>query len=153
MTLSVLDAAYHTVHNYPGGSEALGLRMSPAKSGTTLSQEVRPPVGCTAKLGINTAAQIIDLSGDYTIAHAFCARVGGMFVPLPQVDGTNTKVLPAVSRLAAEFGQLVAQVTDVADDGRVSLNELRQVERKATELMVALQSTLAVIRAMHDPRG
>lgn len=150
MTLSVLDAAYHTVHEYPGGAEALGSRLSPPKSGTTLSHEVRPPAGNAAKLGVMTAVQIVALTGDHRIAYAFCAQAGGMFVPLVSHENSPASVLSSVSGLAKEFGDVVAAITSSAADGGITLNELRRIEREAVELMSALQSAMRAARELHE---
>lgn len=153
MTLSILDAAYHTVHQYPGGAEALAGRLRPAKSSVTLCHEVRPPVGSSAKLGAETAAQLVDLSGDDSIAHAFCARLGGMFVRLPEPgDQCPRSVFETVSSLAKEFSDVVSAISHSASDGDITLNQMRQIEQEAVELMAALQVTLRAVREMHEGR-
>lgn len=146
MSMSVLDAAYHLVNSYPGGACSLAPRLYPAKSASTLSNEVRPPEGSTAKLGIETAAQITELSGNTIIAQAFCQRAGGFFLPLPQSSlVARGEVFKALSALAKEFGDVVAKVTEVSGDGRISDNDLRAVKKEAFELMGALQHALQVI--------
>lgn len=154
MSMSILDAAYHTVHSYPGSAASLAPRLKPAKSATVLLHEIRPPVGSSAKLGIETAAQLVDLSGDRAIVHAMCARAGGMFVPLPSEAVAHSQVFPALSRLAKEFGDVIAKVTDVAADGRISDNDLRAVGKEAAELVGALHQALQILTDMNaDLRG
>lgn len=145
-SMSVLDAAYHLVNSYPGGATSLAPRLYPAKNATTLSHEVRPPDGNSAKLGLETAAQLTELSGNHLIVQAFCARAGGVFVPIPsQQHATGLQVFEALSSLAKEFGDVVAKVTEVSCDGRISDNDLRAVKKEAFELMGALQHALQVI--------
>lgn len=150
MTLSLQDAYYHTIHDHAGGADALAPRLSPPKSPGQLCHEARPPEGSSAKAGLLTAAQLVDLTGDKRIVHAFCARAGGMFLPLPTVDplgGEN--LLSAVGRLAAEFGELVGTITQVSADGQIKLNEMRQVEKEATDLMAALHQALQLLADQH----
>lgn len=153
MPLSVSDAALHTVHGYPGGATSLAPRLLPPKSATTLSHEVKPPEGGSAKLGLETAMQLMDLTGNTLIAQAVAARAGGMFVPMPSATVCNSEVFPALSRLAKEFGDVVAKVTDVAADGSISDNDLKEVVKEAGELMGALQGALQVLTDMHAARG
>lgn len=63
--MNLQDAAYHTVHDYPGGTSALAVRLG--KHTTTLNHEVRPPVGSSAKLGLVDAQRIMAMSGDHRI--------------------------------------------------------------------------------------
>jgi len=149
MSMSIMDAAYHAVHSYPGGAEALATRLTPRKSGTVLSHEVRPPIGATAKLGVETAMQIVDFTGDRGIVHAVCARAGGMFVALPSVQLHQDQVFPALSRLAKEFGDVVAKITEVAADGRISNNDLKAVNKEALELVGALHQALQILVDMN----
>lgn len=151
MSLSLIDAAYHTVHAYPGGAEALAPRLYPKKAPITLNHELRPPEGSTAKLGLETAAQIVDLTGNASIVHAFAARAGGLFVPLPYADDeSRATVLAGVGVMAREFSDLVGTITTSAADGSISLNELRRIERDAIELMKATQNALRIIREIHE---
>lgn len=149
MSMSIMDAAYHTVHSYPGGAEALATRLDPRKSGTLLSHEVRPPVGHTAKLGVETAMQIVDLTGNPAIVHAVCSRAGGVFVALPSEQLRDDQVFPALSRLAKEFGDVVAKITEVAADGRVSDNDLRALNKEAMELVGAMHQALQILTNMN----
>lgn len=154
MPMSIQDAAYHTVHAYPGGAVSLAPRLYPPKSASQLSHEVRPPEGSAAKLGIETAMQIVELSGNHSIVHAACARVGGMFVPLPSREAAPGEVFPALSKLAKEFGDVVAKIAEVAADGQISTNDLRAVSKEAAELMGALQQALQVLTDLHaDQQG
>jgi hypothetical protein len=76
--MNILDAAYHTVHDYPGGASALAPRLG--KSHATLSHEVRPPANSQAKLGLRDAQRIMALTGDYRILQAQAAELGFFLV-------------------------------------------------------------------------
>lgn len=149
--LSLQDAYYHTVHDYPGGADSLAPRMSPAKSPSQLANEARPPANNQAKAGLISAAQLVELTGDKRLAISFAARCGGYFLPLPAIDLDLPpgEVMSALSRTAKEFSDLVAKVTEVSADANISDNELRSVEREATELMSALYGLMQVLVEQH----
>lgn len=152
MHLSLLDAYYHTIHDYPGGAESLAPRLSPKKTATQLCHEARPPEGNAAKAGLITSAQLVALTGDKRIVHSFCAHAGGMFLPLPAnlVELERGKLLPALGMLAKEFGDVIAKVSEAYADQNISDNDLRGVEKEATELMAALHHTLQVLSDQHQ---
>ena len=140
MGMSVLDALYHTVHDYPGGAEALALRLG--KRGTSLCHEVRPPANSTAKAGLVDAMKIMGLSDDHRTLHAMNAELGYMAVRLPGVDmasGTTMAHLAAVSR---EFNDVVQAAAVSAADGVITDNELAQLQRQSGELIAAVHALL-----------
>lgn len=138
--MDIRDAAYHTVHDYPGGASALALRLG--KSCTTLNHEVKPPAGSSAKLGLLDAVKIMEMSGDHRVMHAIAARLGQMVIPLPQLDADS----PGANHLAdvaREFAEVMQEVALGAADGRISDNERARIERSWGELLVAGQRMLA----------
>lgn len=138
--MNLLDAAYHTVHDYPGGPDALAQRLG--KHATTLRHEVRPPAGSTAKLGLQTARTIMEFSGDHRILHALATEMGQFCIPLPALPEGNEGSADELSRLAREFSDVVGAVATAMADGRVTDNELRMLERQSGELVAAVQRML-----------
>lgn len=137
--MNIDDAAYHTVHDYPGGASALAPRLG--KSSTTLCHEVRPPVGSAAKLGLKDAQKMMALSGDHRILHAQAAELGHFMVPLPALADSNGSA-DELAQLAREFGDVCTAVAAAMADGKVSDNELRGLERQWGELVAAGQHML-----------
>jgi hypothetical protein len=127
--MSVRDAAYHTVHDYPGGSAALAPRMG--KTPSTLCHEVAPRQmpGSTAKLGLLDAVALMEMTGDHRIMHAVAQRLGGMFVPLASVDD-EARDASHLADLAREFAHVVEAVASSLADGRITDNELGRVTRE-----------------------
>jgi hypothetical protein len=151
--MNVQDAAYHTVHDYPGGAEALGPRVG--KRGTSLSAEVqiRPPreaanddaASSRPKFGLLDAVKVMQLSGDHRIFFAIASELGYLTVPLPDAAGCAGSCAKSVAAVAEEFAQLMQEVAvDIADE-RVSDNELARVERCWGELVVAGQQLLKAL--------
>lgn len=145
--MNVLDAAYHTVHDYPGGAAALALRLG--KSCSSLSHEVKPPAGSTAKHGLLDAVKIMQLAGDYRVLHAIAAQCGGMFVPLPEL-AEESPCAHGVARVAREFADVMGEVASSMADAVVSDNELARIERAWGELLQAGQGMLAHIAALNE---
>lgn len=139
---NLLDAAYHAVHDYPGGASSLAPRMG--KSSTTLCHEVTGTG--TAKLGLLDAKKITDLTGDLSILQAWAMDAGQMLVPLPSLDAQQgDDCMQRLATTAREFGDLVAEVSGDLSDGTVSDNELGRIERECGELVVALHGLMAAI--------
>ena len=142
--MNVIDAAYNVVHDYPGGADSLGPRVS--KSGTTLSHEVSRTG--TAKLGLETAVAVTVLSRDHRILEAFAVQCGRFTLPLPEVlqEGGDC-VLARLGDLLREQSHVVREVTIASADGVYTQNERKRIATEvgqliatATQLMGALNS-------------
>lgn len=142
MSRSILDAAYHVVHDYPGGSPSLAPRLN--KSPTTLSHEVTATG--TAKLGLIDAVKITGLSGDLRILQAWAIEAGQMLVALPSISGQSEECLAMVSSMAKEFSDLLSVAAESLADNNVSDNEIERIEREAGELFSAVHTLLKTMR-------
>lgn len=144
--MTPLDAAYHVVHDHPGGATALAPRMG--KSNVTLCQELTATG--TAKLGLMDALKITHLTGDYRILYAFAESCGHMAVPLPHVDGLpDPDLMRALADSSRDLADLCREVCDAAADGRISNNELRRVELARASLMAHLARLGETVTAMN----
>ena len=146
--MNISLAAFHTVHDFPGGAVALAPILG--KNPATLSHEVNPNYP-TAKLGLEDAVKLAVWTQDRRMATAFAAQVGCMLMPLPEVPRAGT-CFAALSAMAREFAELVASVTEAAADGRVTPNELKRVETEAAQLMVGVQATVQHIASLAQRR-
>ena len=142
MSTSILDAAYHVVHDYPGGAASLAPRMG--KSSTTLSHEVTATG--TAKFGLLDAVKVTSFSGDLRILQAWAIHAGQMLLPLPSDGEQSDECLAHVASSAKEFSELVAAAADSLADGRVSDNEMDRIEREAGELFAAVHGLIKSMR-------
>ena len=133
--MQLLDAAYHTVHDYPGGAPSLAPRMG--KSPHTLNHEVTG--NGSAKLGLVDAAKVCQLTGDYRILYTFAEACGHVCIPLPAGSESDVgAVLEQLAQASREFSELCAEVCSSAADGSISDNELDRISRERLELMGAL---------------
>lgn len=141
----ILDAAYQLVRMYPGGAASLGPRMG--KNATTLSHEVKGTG--QAKFGLEDAVTATVFSGDLRILNTFAAECECMVLRLPQHLGEGAGAMRQVARLAQEFGELVASVSEAAADGRITANELARARKEWQELVTQGQALMAHLEAKH----
>ncbi len=142
MSRTILDAAYHVVHDYPGGSLSLAPRLR--KAATTLSHEVAATG--TAKFGLLDAVKVTAFAGDLRILQAWALEAGQMLLPLPDLAAQSDESLAHVAAAAKEFSDLVATAAETLTDGRVSDNEMDRLEREASELFAAVHGLLKSLR-------
>lgn len=150
--MSLRDAAFNTVHDYPGGSVSLAPRLG--KSPTSLSHELTGTG--TAKLGLLDAEKIILLTGDLRILEAMATDCGQMLVPLPAATILmDDDCMLRLADTAREFGELCKEVGGDLADGKISDNELKRFEKERSELIAslhALSESLARRNAESKPR-
>jgi hypothetical protein len=135
--MSLRDAAFNVVHDYPGGSVSLAPRLG--KSHASLSHELTATG--TAKLGLLDAEKITILTGDLRILQAFATHCGQMLVPLP--DATVLMDDDCMLRLAdtaRAFGELCKEVGGDLADGKINDNELKRIDRESGELIASLHA-------------
>jgi hypothetical protein len=142
--VNINDTAYQTVHDYPGGSEALGPRigMSPA----VLRNKVNPN-NTTHHLTLAEASNIIGVSGDFRILHAFNAEHG---CTTQRVDAApDQPVLNLMLEQRAKDGAFAQAVADALTDGVITPNEARKIAdagacmQEATLLLLSKLGTMS----------
>lgn len=140
----VLDAAYAVIHDFPGGSQALAPQIG--KSATSLSHEATATG--SAKLGLETAVNVTDLSGDMRILQAWAAHSGHLLMPMAPSDATLTKgCLEGLTASAKEFSDLVLVVTGGMSDNAISDNELSQIVNEGSQLISCVYALISAARA------
>ena len=94
--------------------------------------------GSGSRNPLDRLLQVIELSDDNGIIDWLCRRRGGHFVKDPDVNGHQIDhVLPATQEIIGHFSDLLAQISDAADDHSVSPDE-------ADETLPAASVALAV---------
>lgn len=148
----VLDAAYHTAHNYPGGVAALALRMGVSEN--TLSHKVNPN-NTTHHLSLREALTMQVMSGNPAILHAMAEALGHACTPIaPAQDGGDP--IDSVMRLQVAMADYMRAVADAArmGAGNVTPNQARRADHMAQELIACTGHTMAMLRAhMRPPPG
>jgi len=131
--VNVTDAAYDTVHQYPGGSEALAPRLE--MSAAVLRGKVNPNNDRNL-LSLQEADALMGKTGDFRILHALCANHGfvALLVDAPQSGSVITSLLDA----ASANGDLSQLVRDAMSDGRITRNEADQIARACATVMASI---------------
>jgi hypothetical protein len=145
MSNSVLDAAFHLVHDAPGGAVALAPRIG--KNPATLSHELT--ASGTAKFALVDAVKLTMLTGDLRILNAFAGAAGCVVLPSPH-HALGIGAFEQLAGTAKEFGEFVTSVAESVRDGRVTANELARVDAELAELIQAGQEVRATLAAMHE---
>jgi hypothetical protein len=145
------DAALHLARRYPGGLEALGLRM--AKRADTLRKELTGVDGY--KWGVEDEELLIALCQAAGVADpmapitAAAVNAGAMLLPLPPDQSADRPPFAYLADAARQFSDFVASVSRAENERAVSANGLKHIERDAGELVASLQQCVVHMQAQH----
>lgn len=143
MTNTVLDAAYMTAHDYPGGARALAARIgvNPA----VLSNRLNPN-NHDHRLTVRDLMAIMTMSADHRALHAICMEFGYVAMPLPTI--TDETTVEAIADTCQEFGEFLHTVTDALADGVITKIELRRIRTELGNLIAAAGRLEAITAKM-----
>lgn len=154
-TIDPQDALYLQARNYPGGVNALAVRMG--RSPNVLYKQLRPAVD-THHISFEDVSLITEFCADarqpdaYLALQAFCWRHGHLAVRLPDADvGADASELfqTVLSILQAE-GALASQIqSSIANDGKIDRNEVVDIEEALERCVTHLMQLREMVRAKH----
>ncbi|MBO0393934.1 phage regulatory CII family protein [Stenotrophomonas maltophilia] len=146
--MNITDAAHKTVKDYPGGSEALAVRIG--MSAAVLRNKVNPNNN-THHLTLAEASEIMGVTGDDRILHAMAAEHGYTLQKM-QADGMAS-VMGAMLENAAKQGAFAQALQEALSDGLISENEMKAISGAGTAQVEAMINLLARLRAVTGQRG
>lgn len=146
--MNITDAAHKTVKDYPGGSEALAVRIG--MSAAVLRNKVNPNNN-THHLTLAEASEIMGVTGDDRILHAMAAEHGYTLQKM-QADGMAS-VMGAMLENAAKQGVFAQALQEALSDGLISENEMKAISSAGTAQVEAMINLLARLRAVTGQRG
>lgn len=123
--MNVKDAAYHTVHDYPGGAAALAVRMG-KKSGQVLTNKVNPN-NEDHHLRLDEAVAMMSLTGDHRIIEAMAGELGGVFAMLPYGEVTGENLFGLILSATAQNGDICQAFNQAMQDGRIDAREEKAI--------------------------
>lgn len=138
--MNIVDAAYHTVHDYPGGSVALAPRMG--MSSAVLRNKVNPN-NCTHHLTLVEADRMVGLTGDMRLVQAFGATHGFGLVRLTGEQREDGSTLAAVLSRDSASGGLSATLAAALADGVITPRECDEVNQAGLAVQSAVVALLA----------
>lgn len=142
--MSPIDAARLVVRDYPGGAASLAPRIG--KAAGSLSHEIDPNFR-GAKLGLEDAVTITQLTGDMRVLAAFAAECGYSLLPLPDATVSTSCAITAVASVMHEAGDVLRAVSATVADGVVTQNEKASCRREIGEAIRALMQVDAILEA------
>jgi hypothetical protein len=141
--MNVLDAAYDTVHHYPGGAGPLAERLTRlnkdgervAMSEAVLNSKVNPNTS-THHLTLGEADRLMGLTGDYRILHALAATHGfvAQRVEAPEAGSVTIAMLAAI----AAKGNLAELIAKAMADNHITNNESEAISRAVMQVIAAV---------------
>lgn len=149
--MNSLDAARYVMRAYPGGAESLAPRIE--KSASTLRHEVAAAPGY--KLGLVDAETMTQMAVEQrvpnalAVLHALATNCGAMVIALPAGHTTTGATYQDLAASAHAFAEFVASAAQAPADGRVTGNELRDVDRLLGELIHCAHQVRGGLAAMH----
>ncbi|ARP86280.1 phage regulatory CII family protein [Bordetella genomosp. 9] len=145
--MNTTDAAYATVHDYPGGSESLGPRVG--ISAAVLRNKVNPN-NDTHHLTYAEAIRISGLTGDVRMIEAWAALHDRILVPVPQAGTSDMDVLSDTCSLVTQVGEYMKTIHTALSDGRVDQKEISAIRQQAIEAMAKVATLVACLEGMAE---
>ncbi|WP_426787846.1 phage regulatory CII family protein [Xanthomonas campestris] len=150
--MNISDAAYHTVHAYPGGSEALATRLinktedgrERAMSAAVLRNKVNAN-NTTHHLTLAEASQIMGVTGDDRMLHALAAEHGYTLQRTEAPTGGN--MLAALLSASSAKGKLAQIIGEAIGDGRITPNEATDIAAACGDAQAMLAEVAQHARA------
>jgi len=145
--MNTIDAAYHTVHDYPGGSESLGPRIG--MSAAVLRNKVNPH-NTTHHLTYAEAQRIVALTEDMRMLQAWAHAQGFLLTKAPQGSECDMEVLEQVVNLGVANGDYLRTIHDALLDARIDRQELAAIERAKRALQTVAETVAQKVKGMAD---
>ena len=147
--MDVLDAFYHSCHDYPGGIEALAPRLG-IQAGVLRNKACR--TNSQNKPTFAEARDICELTGDHRMLQAFAASLGYVCVKVDQdVTAGDMAVLELVTQSMSAHGNFGAAIHAALADGRVDKHELKAIGEAGFEMHRIVEEVVARLAAMAEP--
>lgn len=148
--MNVTDAAYHTVHDYPGGADSLAPR-----AGISSGQMLRNKVNINQEyhhLTLAEAARIVGITNDRRIPDAFAGLVGCVLVNVADFNGiSDMALLESYTKMMKELGDFSQEFHKALSDGRITQKEIAALEQQMRDVQSAGAELLNRARQIAEP--
>lgn len=134
--MNIEDAAYNTVHDYPGGASSLAPRMG--MSVAVLNSKVNPNTK-THHLTLAEASKLMALTGDYRIMQALSAEHGKVAIDLPDIpECRDMSLTDKVLCIGMRGGDVMSTFREIMADGRITQGEVADMSKIIHQMHIAL---------------
>lgn len=146
--MNVQDAAYHTVHDYPGGSESLGPRVGVKPAVLRNKVNWKNPAN---HLTLDEAQLVMVMSGDHRIVYAQLDELGYL-PPVKRIDFlvSDSALLESFTRLMSELGDFSGKFHVALSDGKLTSDEVDRMEDEMREVYAAAGELLSRMRQIAE---
>jgi hypothetical protein len=138
-------AAHATVHDYPGGSIALGPMMG--LSASYLRTAVNPH-NQDHSLTIERATQLMSITDDARILAAMAEQLGYSIIKLPSYEISDAAILESYTEMLAELGEFSGAFNQSLSDGRINKKEFDHMREEMNQTIAAALSLLGRIEQL-----
>jgi hypothetical protein len=145
-----LDAFYQTVHDAPGGCEAIAPRMG--MSAAILRNKANPN-SVTNKPTLDDADRLMAVTGDYRILEALTANHGFTLTRVEEGVSSDMSVFESMTHILAQFGDYTKEVHEAFADGRLEAHELKRIDGEMFTLFQCFMQFRARLRGMVETPG
>lgn len=145
-----LDAFYQTVHNAPGGCEAIAPRLG--MSAQVLRNKANPN-SATNKPTLDDADRLMGITEDYSVLHALAKNHGFVCTKLDEQPKSDMAVLENVTSIWQRLGELAAEVHKTLEDGRVEQHEVDACSTAAFKAIRPMLQLIDTLDGMAEKRG
>lgn len=150
--MSLLDAARRLVRRLPGGIETNAKRFDVTP--TTLRHQLAGTGGYRFSLeNAELATQFAieqNVENPLEILNTLAKNCGAMVLPLPGMYDAGECTFQDLSQAAEKFAKFVASSASAPADGKVTGNEMADVDRGLADLIGCAQRVRATLAAMHE---
>jgi hypothetical protein len=137
--MNPLDAFYHTVHDFPGGTESLAPRMGMSAAVLRNKADLRKD---SNKPLLADADVVMGITKDFRILRALAHKHGFLMVKAPEHEGTSCdmNVLEQVVGLNVACGVFSQEIYTALADGKVDRNELERIGEASVGVHTAVKT-------------
>lgn len=150
--MNVPDSAYHTVHDYKGGSAALAVRLGIKGGEAVLNSKVNPNTN-THHLRLDEAVKLMALTNDYRILQSMAFELGFICIRLPESStDQELSVMNHVLELGQSKGDLCATIKEIFEDGVVTKAEVSVFNSLAKKICSEVMSLSQCLKQLATKR-
>jgi hypothetical protein len=143
------DAFHATVHDCPGGCEALAVRLGMSAAILRNKANVRHE---TNKPMLDDVDRVMAITGDHRVLHALAQNHGYVCVKMGEhTDASDVAVLELVTQVWTTNGEVGAEVNRTLADGKVDAAEVKRVRAAVYRAQRALEEVVARLDGMAEP--
>lgn len=146
--MNILDAFHKSVHDAPGGCEALAVRMG--MSAAVLRNKANPNAIANI-VGLLDVDRVMSLTGDHSVLHALAKNHGYVCVQVgDDIVASDLALLEIVTQVWTANGAVGASVHEALADGRIEASEVARVKDQVFRATRVLHELVARMEGMAE---